>query len=83
MSKSNKVSYLKTYQYFIREDDSSYHIIGSNKKRRKSLIKKRYKVMVIKSLSLEGIEDISKAPIIDKSVHYYTKPSLIDVPVIF
>jgi len=29
------------------------------------------------------IEDTSKAPIIDKSVHYYTKPSAIDVPASF
>jgi len=29
------------------------------------------------------IEDTSKAPIINKSVHYYTKPSAIDVPAIF
>jgi len=29
------------------------------------------------------IEDTSKAPILDKSVHYYTKPSAIDVPASF
>ena len=29
------------------------------------------------------IEDTNKAPILDKSVHYYTKPSAIDVPASF
>jgi len=29
------------------------------------------------------IEDTTKAPILDKSVHYYTKPSAIDVPASF
>ncbi|MGJ8582255.1 MAG: hypothetical protein ACSHWR_08100, partial [Psychromonas sp.] len=29
------------------------------------------------------IQDTTKAPIIDKSVHYYTKPNAIDVPAIF
>ncbi|WP_181817782.1 MULTISPECIES: glycoside hydrolase family 88 protein [unclassified Psychromonas] len=29
------------------------------------------------------IKDITKAPIINKSVHYYTKPNAIDVPAIF
>ena len=47
-------------------------------------ITKQYHVILSTLMSKPYfIEDTSKAPIIDKSVHYYTKPSAIDVPASF
>lgn len=54
-----------------------------NKKQKERYIQE-YK-LILNSLISEPyfIKDTTKAPIIDKSVHYYTKPNAIDVPAIF